>query len=384
MGQKMKILIIANARYKGGLSGGDNIYLNFKKHWDADIDVWTMMNIDFKPFWLCYGIRILSGVLKAIICRKQYDFVYSASDFMGDSIPALLVRKKAWVAGYYMDAPRKNKIYYWSQKLVKKLINAFADVVLITNDTLKHNFPGKKTVAVHGGVDLNLCKEPSHLSKAYDTVFCSRIHPTKGIDELLEIWKLVRAENPDATMAFIGDGDLGQHYLVNKGALGMGITMFGYMVKERFTIYRSSKITLYTATEEHDHFSMAPVEGMACGLPLCAFDLPVMDTIKPEGALLAKNIPLFAKNILRLLEDYDGRRTAYNLLASEAREWSHKNWSWANRCPEIFNQITKILEEGEYGNDESDTCNRRSGHGGKRCSTRIFKQGDNSNRHRNA
>ena len=43
----MQILIIANARWIPGLSGSDIIYLNFKKYWPCDTEVWEMTEIDF-------------------------------------------------------------------------------------------------------------------------------------------------------------------------------------------------------------------------------------------------------------------------------------------------------------------------------------------------
>ena len=149
------IIIIANARWRGGLSGGDNIYLNFARYW-GECEVWDMMDTDFKPFWLCYLYRIWAGCVHALRTQRRYAFVYSASDFLMDSIPALILKLKGnkWAAGYYMHAPKKMSLYWILQQVVRFYTNRWADVTLVTNESMFKDSPGRKFIAVHGGVNL--------------------------------------------------------------------------------------------------------------------------------------------------------------------------------------------------------------------------------------
>ena len=172
------ILIIANARRKGGLSGGDNIYLNFAKHW-GNCEIWDQLHIDFKPFWLCYAYRIGAGCIRALRYNqvRKLEFVYSASDFLMDSIPALIlnIRGVKWVAGFYLVAPSVPLIYYWTQKIVYKLIRQFAHVVCVTNEAMFKLFWPKPVIAVHGGVDISKTGMNGYRKK-YDAVFIGRFH----------------------------------------------------------------------------------------------------------------------------------------------------------------------------------------------------------------
>jgi len=169
------ILIIANARYKGGLSGSDNIYLHFAEHW-KEVEVWDKMGVDFRPFTICYIYRVLIGIFQAIGCGRKYDFVYSASDFWPDCIPAFILKLKGnkWIAGFYLFAPKDKSIYFYTQKLSLWLINHFADKVCITNGSLVWGFKNKKIIEVNGGVDLKLaeylCDEEKRHQKILDTM----------------------------------------------------------------------------------------------------------------------------------------------------------------------------------------------------------------------
>ena len=340
----MKVLIIANARWHPGMSGSDIIYINFKKYWPCETDVWEMLNIDFKPFAVCYIWRIVLGVLRALTCRERYDFIYSASDFWMDSLPAFIMKLKGmkWVAGFYLYAPRCKTIYYFLQRVIYRLIIWFADIVCITNGSMVYGFKKKKTIEVNGGVDLVLAGDGDYPRK-YDAVFCGRIHPSKGIDELIQIWKVVRGMKPDATLALIGDYDLGLDYIKKQipSDNNLGITLFGYLGDERFGIYKSSKVVLYPAT--WDHFSMSPVEAMACGCPMVAFDLPVMKYIKPEGCYLAKNINDFAYNILNIIKYCNAKEEVYFADKKAAIRWAN-TWDWKVTTKHVWDEISRQLE----------------------------------------
>jgi glycosyltransferase involved in cell wall biosynthesis len=328
------ILIIANARYKGGLSGSDNIYLSFSKYW-GECEVWQLMDLDYKPFIFCYIHRIIIGCFKAIIEKRKFDFVYSASDFWMDSIPAFILKLKGnkWVASYYLCAPKNNLLFRFSQFIIRPIIKKFANCVCVTNKSI--TIGHKYEIEVHGGVDLSKVKFSK--DKCFDAVFCGRFHRTKGIFDLLTAFDLVIASKPNAKLAIIGGGDDGiKQYLTFIEARKKNYIFFGFLDNERFDVYAQSKMVIYPAT--YDHFSMSPVEAMACGCPMIAFDLPVMKIINPEGTVLANGISALAEHIIKLMDDKQG----LEFLGKQAQEWANK-WDWSKRAPEILKKIREVL-----------------------------------------
>lgn len=332
------ILIIANARRKGGLSGSDNIYLAFVRYWDF-VEVWHRLEVDFKPFWLCYIWRIIIGCLQALFCFEKYEFVYSASDFWMDALPAWILKLKGnkWAAGYYLNAPRKNKAYLYSQNLMKFFIKHFADTTCMTNERVyeKSDLPNS-AVFVHGGVDLNYAGL-SVEEKIYDAVFIGRFHHTKGIDELMKIWDKVLKCRPSSTLAIIGGGDDKEKDIKAWAERTDGVHLLGYMGIERFDIFKKSKIVLYPST--YDHFSFGPVEAMACGCPMIAFNLSVMAKMEGlKGCALVHDFDtdVFAGAIL----DYIVGR--WVVKSVEAVKYA-QTWDWKVRAPKVLEQIRSLI-----------------------------------------
>lgn len=339
----MKVLIIANARWKDGMSGGDAIHLSFEKYWDASVRVQSMMNIDYKPFTICYIHRIILACFIAIIEPQKFDVVYSASDFLMDSIPAFIHKLKGnrWVAGYFLESFKSNPLHYYTQKVVKRLIKKYADMVIVTNQTMLHHFPDKKITYINGGIDLKLCGKPKS-KKVYDVVFVGRLHPSKGIDELIRIWGLVKKKRKKAKMAVIGDGDLGRYYIrkqliKNYGSM-MDVELLGFMGEERFEVYNESKMVVYPTPKEYEHFSVAPVEAMACGLPLVTFNTPVICEIDPAGTSLASTEEEFADDIIYMIK-YGNQR---NTMGREAKKWA-KQYGYEAQAKRVYKSIKKEL-----------------------------------------
>ena len=353
----MKVLIIANSRFKGGASGGDKIYESFHKYWPCNFHT-HRVDCEYKPMFFCYLQRIFIGVIISLFEPKKFDVVYTSSDFLPDCLAGFTykLRGYTWVAGYFLQASRESRLHFYTQKICRWLIIKFSDMVIVTNPTMYPIFPNKKKTWINGGVDLKLAglsDEP----KIYDAVWCGRIHYTKGVDELIEIWSLVRKQKPYARLALIGDGDLGLDYVrkriryhFGKGK-PHGIDLLGYMGDERYKIYKKSKVVLYTTPLKYDHFSMAPVEAMACGCPMVAFDNPVMDYMLATmwggscGVLLVKDIKAFDNNIRWFLKEDNGWLKA-NI--QDAINYGNQ-FDYEKQALRVYNDIRRELFDEDPG-----------------------------------
>jgi glycosyltransferase involved in cell wall biosynthesis len=343
----MNVLIIANAHRKGGLSGSDAIYQKFAELWPARVDVWHMKEIDFKPFTICYIWRIVLGCWRALWCSKKYDAVYSASDFLMDSLPAFILKLRGikWIAGFYLYAFRpqvvvvnKRKIlvgkwqYHYSQQIIIWLINKYADMVIVTNPSMYGWLKDKHKSWINGGIDLSLTHGAR--KKNYDAVFCGRIHWSKGIYELREIWESILLIYPDARLAIIGDGDTGKEFF--DGC--KNVVQLGYMGDERFEIYKQSAMVLYMPTV--DHFSMAPVEAMACGCVLISIDVSSVEIMNPPRIGTENKLGII-NGIWHCKSLYDGddvKYKEYEHLSIDARQWAQQ-FSWDKQVNRVWEDI---------------------------------------------
>lgn len=391
--EKYSINIVANGVLGfEGLSGGDNIFINFakylvKKGIEVNVFTWKhgflmcrkngLENVNFFlsdagrfesfPFIILYLVRTFLGIKKIKKAIKSGQFgnknvvVYSSSDFWPDSLPAFFFKKWApqtkWVAGFYLFAPNplrgfrgelslKNFLFWLTQKPIFWLVFKYADLICVTSepDVAPFTKIGRKTAdifVVKGGIDyqhLRQFQQPA--KKIYDAVFVGRFHPQKGVIEMIDIWNEVVKEKPKAELAIIGLGSMEKEMRekIKRHKIEKNVKFLGVMIgDDRNQVLQQSKIILHPAV--YDSGGMAAASGLACGLPGVCFDLPVFETYYPKGFLRAKigDVKEFSQKILALLED----RRLYDKISKEAIEEA-KTWDWGQRG-ELFTRKVREL-----------------------------------------
>jgi len=103
----------------------------------------------------------------------------------------------------------------------------------------------------------------------------------------------------------------------------------------KYSYIKSSKLLLMPSY--YESFGMVALEGMACGLPVAAYDLPVFREIYTSGMLRAPvgDWEAMAKNCIALLSDEIFRQK----IAKEALNLSTK-FSWENAAEDILKRLT--------------------------------------------
>ena len=389
---KEKLLIIANNNIGTSQSGGDTIFLEFIKNWQKKLEITVigsgeskrlLNRYHLKPKFIesdtinshCYPstlnivLHSIRRSFRAIVIFNKYknifkesDYCYTASDFIPDFIFGLLyksVNKRGkWLSGQYLFAPNpsdknspyrshplKGFLYYLFQKITLPLANKYADYIFVTSEPDKAQFPGKKVVVVQGGVEITHSEKYLKSSKIkpvnerqFDAVFQGRLHPQKGVLELVDIWNLVTKKLPKAKLAIIGDGQLEKKLTekILKSKLNNNITVFGFKSGEaKYKIFKDSKIVVHPAI--YDSGGMSAAEAMAWGLPGVSFDLEALKTYYPKGMIKTHcfNHDKFAANIINLLSN----QSLYQKTSTDALNLIRSAWDWQKRSQIIYNQI---------------------------------------------
>lgn len=387
--------IFANAALGKGLSGSDRIFIELSrrlsKKYSVTIHVWKegykiclsqnlksdnnlkyeILKVDFwcdLGFVICYFARIIQAIKEAFFLEIPNDkssICYSASEFWMDSLPALILKirfpKIRWVAAWFQTAPnpligftrgkrqstyKLTAFYYWLMQLpIKPLLGKFADFVLVNNEEEKKQFPKlqDKVLVMLGAVNIEginrFRKYYKEKSRIYDAVFQGRLHPQKGVVELIEIWKLVTNQIASAKLAIIGDGPLMDNIKSKIRILRLekNIELFGYVFDgpKKYKIFSQSKIVVHPAF--YDSGGMAAAEAMAFGLPCVGFDLDSYKSYYPMGMIKVQigNIEVFADSIIKLIKDEREREK----IGNEAQEMIRKNWSWDKRANFLIKSI---------------------------------------------
>lgn len=272
--------------------------------------------------------------------------VYATSDLFWETIPAFFWkmrnRKIEWVQvihHIYPDWKKRpgNKIVsffgFYLQKFSFFLARKKADKIIVLNEFIKkelakRDFDEKRIFLNSNGIDFEQIEAVNKSDKNYDGVFLGRLSPSKGIADLIEIWKKVCEILPEARLAIIGGGSLEEKNnllkKIKKHNLEKNIEILGFLGDDEvISILKSGKFFLFPSHEEG--WGIAIAEAMAAGLPVVSWNLPVYQEVFENHTLQMKenNIGEFSSKVIELFKDNALREK----LSSEGKEFV-KKYSW--------------------------------------------------------
>jgi glycosyltransferase involved in cell wall biosynthesis len=323
---------------------------------------------------IVFGVaQTMFGSLQALkaVRNGEHVVIFSATPFWPDILPGYImhIRLKGskWIVPLSMFAPDllsggfsgpfkrpyrlpslRDIAFYLNEASMYGIIKRNSDLINVTNELdrkrcINDGFDQDRVMVIKGGVDTKLpALAPSPKEKKYEAVFIGRLHPQKGVLELVDIWKHVCDEIKSARLAIIGNGPLENQVRrkIAKYKLDKNIDLLGFLdgVK-KIEVFKKSKMVLHPAI--YDSGGMAACEAMVCGLPGISFDLPALRVYYPKGMLKTEcfDLKAFTKNIIRLLKD----RELYESLRKDALDFA-KKWDWDYEADEVLSHIEKLFD----------------------------------------
>lgn len=313
------------------------------------------------PVFLNYLSRVWR-ITRMLRHRQPPAVVYSSTNILPDVFPAFFARRRwptsRWIARVHHLIPppwrREGRtivnIVSWLMHLTSiALIRWRADAVIALNRTLRDELQrlGVRPDRIHvigAGVDVERIRVASQKRsrRGYDGVFLGRLHQTKGIFDLIDVWRTVRQTRPTAKLGIIGSGPPEVRMVletkIKQSGLSDGIDVLGFLPEDDlFPTLAASKVFLFVDHEAG--WGIAIAEAMACGLPVVGYDLSIFGDVFRRGFMTAplRDVQTFANRVIELLSDDDRRRT----LRREAFEQAEMlDWRVAAE------QFTGLLHSG--------------------------------------
>ena len=283
-------------------------------------------------------------VVPLVRLRKEFDFTYIASAFL--FVPSLLENLKK---GYGFPVFKYIACYIYSHWLFNLALRK-ADGFVVTNSSDFHHFPERfsgRLLDIYGGVNLEQIEQADALPipPRHDVVFCSRLHPQKGIGKFLDIWKTVSSRLPCARLGVIGSGDARYERKLKEKAKRLGlvdtIDWLGYVNNaEKYAIYKRARVFVHPTV--YDNNGMVAAEALCTGLPVVMFDLPSLRHVYREGCtkIPERDQAAFAETLVDLLSNESHRRAA--MPTDQEREAICRQWDWAARCKAFSNFVLGV------------------------------------------
>lgn len=331
-----------------------------------DIEFVLWPSVRFKKYgrvgmWIAQSLVGCRRMRQLVLDADPDQVIVASSEFMPNGLPALTLKRRypdiPLVVGFYLFAPRwfsrepgPGLIFTLYRPLQMWMLRKFikqAELILAIVDEDKEILRSMGRTAgsvfvVRGGVDLSVPDSvPAPAHPSYDAVFIGRLHPQKGIMELMDIWKIVVRQRPWAQLVVIGSGPLGDQAQKKAAQLGLSdhIHFIGFSDGvEKFKIVKASRIIVHPAVYEVGGMAMA--EGLVCGLPGVSFDHPALKTYYPRGVLKARigDLDHFAECICNLLTD----QALFSHMSAEASSVA-PDWDWTRRADAIYEAINHTL-----------------------------------------
>lgn len=359
--RKPKLIAFMNS-YSQGKSGGDMVFIEVAKRLKGYDLVVVTSRLGKKlcqecslsaKFITTTSEDIFSRVIPTYLRRTVRalrlglkvgggDILLGTSDFLPDTLPIYRWKrqepKAVWVQHVFHLIPSSRPLPFLAQRISFQLIKRGADLIVVDNSLLKDELtalgfdPGKVAVN-YPGIDLGRLSSVRPGKKGYQGVFIGQLRRSKGIFDLVPIWRAVTRVLPEARMGIIGKGspEMVRKLTAEIARAGLAerIDLLGYLADEAaWAAIKGSKVFVFPSHEEG--FGIAPLEAQALGLPVVAWDLPVFAEIFPQGIVRIKlgEVELMAAAVVKLLTAGTERQRLVAQALGNARRFS---WEAAAR-----------------------------------------------------
>lgn len=354
---KVKIMLIAADK--------DYARYFFENQIDADIK-FIKSNLKFRTLWglvaksLLIVLKFIFFYPKVFLAADKRNIFYCTSDLFWETLPAYFCRSRhknvKWVQEIYHIYPHwkkregsiiSNFIGYYLQKFSFFLIKRKADLIFSLSDLLKEDlislgFSKDKIVVSYNGVDCGYFEKLPASDIYYEGIFLGRLNYSKGIFDLIEIWKKVCAAIPQVKLAIIGGGDEKTKEDLKEKIIALNmknnIEVLGYLEnKKAYSLLKSSKVFLFPSHEEG--WGIVINEALACGLPVVSWDLLVYKSIFEDYIVQIKenDIKRFSNEVVKLLENKELR----NQIGLVGKEFI-KKYSWDKVAENEYQMIKNL------------------------------------------
>ncbi len=288
-------------------------------------------------------LGLVSFWIKCLFLLKKIrpDIAHSQSIQMG---PPCFFAKLFWGIPYVVYGRGFDIYFPWKfKKTVSAIVLNNADAVIALSEDMKkriqENYRKVKVFVVPNAINLEefnifsqrATRREIKIDEADDIVlFVGSLKVVKGIEYLIEAFKIISREIPAVSVLLVGNGSERQklEYIVKKAGLGHKVNFIGQVDNNKIPGYMAIS-DIFVLPSLSEGFSVALLEAMASGLPIVATKVGgipevVEDTV--NGFLVdPKNPEQIAEKVLLLLKNEKLRQNISENNKRKAQKYSLKN-----------------------------------------------------------
>jgi len=273
--------------------------------------------------WLwAMGAIIVSGLRN----RKRVDVIYVPfSEMLVVSIAAYVVKLVSRKPTVFCNL---NASPYGIDIQIRAFLHQRVDKVITVSNSLKEALKAQgitENVVVNTvGLDSELASRIDDCPKQYDAIFIGRHTKEKGIFDLVKAVGAITESRPDFRLLSLGSCSPPVKLRLQKELEQAKLEdnfIYGGVVSEidKFEAIKNSRLCMFLSYQEG--WGIVPLEALACGVPVVAYDLPAyQENIKPCEAVLLTATGAWqeaAKKVIHILQLSDKDYLALGSLGKE-------------------------------------------------------------------
>jgi glycosyltransferase involved in cell wall biosynthesis len=320
----------------------------------------TALAGQFRLLW-DFGRR-LRGTLRRLDEVKPDDIAYATSDYWFETIPLVRCRARTKILYLGMIAPtfrqillksrpdvttvRLPSLYYWmSQQLSLRWFRGVRDGTVtyshpeIREYLLRWGYSESRLVYVPNGSDVAAADRVPAQPKQFDLVWAGRVHPQKGIDDLLTTLAWLKRQLPDFRATIIGRSKEALEPRTRQMGLADNVTFSGLVSEEaKFRLLKSARV--FAMPSRYESWGIVVGEALVSGTPVVAYKLACYPPV--FGDFVRYVQPFDREAFQRAVEDeIRNQRAGRNYLAAMDLAGLKRRLSWET----AQGNFRKLLDE---------------------------------------
>ncbi|HXR03452.1 MAG TPA: glycosyltransferase family 4 protein [Verrucomicrobiae bacterium] len=305
-------------------------------------------------------MRLLSEV-------QPEDIAYGVSEYWFDTIPVMRCRARHKAFHLGMMAPRLREVlfksradvttlrlpalYFWLSQQISGRLFRFCQGGVITyphpeirDYLMRFGQPESGLWYIPNGSDVALADRVPPQPKQFDVAWMGRVHPQKGIDDLLATLAGLKQQVPDFRAVIIGKSQDKLEPVTRRMGLSENVTFSGLVSEEeKFRLLKSSRV--FVMPSRYESWGIVVGEAIASGVPVVAYDLPCY---RPVFGDFVRYVKCFDHNgFKRAVEDEVRRqRAGHNYLAGMNPDKLKQAMDWSTAQESFLSLLRKLAGDG--------------------------------------
>jgi len=332
---------------------GHNVKLITGK-WNKDLedpDIIQFNLIRKRFFWIFHFYYNIIKFLRT----HSFDIIHANS--AKAALPIILSKRKKFICTIHDFTPFETELTTIPiERMLIKFVSKRASTVTTVSNFVKREFQHfipridkNKIVTIYNGIEKKYKPYPVEAQRLKEKLniqgpvllYIGRITPYKGVNHIIEAYKIVKNEIQNLNLVIGGKPD----YLMEKEynywkEVYKDVYFMGYLPEDEVPFYYSMGDIFLTYSSSSEGFGLTPLEAISCGTPvICSSILVYREILKDKAIFVPPNDSIkLAEKIKILLKDDELRHN----LVKNAKEFI-KKYSWNKVGKRLENEYLRFL-----------------------------------------